>query len=1320
MLDFFQIGKRLTKNGVEIYPRFIVKTSEDLMIRGGDFYAVWVEDRGLWSLKEQDVIDLIDRELAKYAKEHASELGDHPTIKYMWDAETGMVGVWHNYCQRYMRDQWQPLDENLVFSNTPLTKNMHATKTLPYALENGPYPCWDRLMTVLYSPTERHKIEWTIGAIVTGASKKLQKFTILYGEAGTGKSTVLNVIQELFEGYYAVFEAKSLGSANNQFALEPFSSNPLVAIEHDSDLSKIEDNTRLNSLVSHEKMVVNEKFKSKYTQRFVTYLIAGTNKYVKITDAKSGLLRRLIDVSPSGEKLAYDEYERVTNGVAFELGAIAMRCKEVFEADPHYYDKYIPTNMLGASNDFYNFMEDSYFIFKKNDSTTLKAAWEMYRQYCENANVTYPFSQRVFKEELKNYFKNYYDRSSSGDGERVRSYYSGFRTEKFDILTNDNIPANPPSATSFIFSEQASILDEALKDCKAQYASANGTPITYWDNVTTKLSDLDTKRLHYVMPPLNHIVIDFDIPDETGQKSFEKNLEAASKWPLTYAELSKSGKGIHLHYWYTGDPTRLSQIYDDHIEVKVFSGKSSLRRMLTKCNNHEISKISSGLPLKGDKNLLSPKQIQSERGLRAMIQRNLLKEIHGATKPSVDLIYKCLEDCYKSGLKYDVTDMQAAIVGFASQSTHNADYCLKLCNKMHFRSDEPAENVVDDRQNAPIVFYDVEVFPNLFLVNWKYRGHDKKCVRLINPKPEDIESLLKYRLIGFNNRKYDNHMIYACMLGYTNEQLYKLSQTIIKAKDNKEKKDAMFGEAYNLSYTDIYDFSYNKQSLKKWEIQLHLKHHELGLDWDKPVPEEKWAEVAEYCDDDVINTEYVFDYLENTDFLAREILADLAGMTVNDTTNSLTARIIFGSNRNPQNEFNYRDLGDTSQEVDNYVMKNNVLYSGVGDPKYTVFNAKGQPVFPGYKFENGRSEYRDIDPGEGGYVKANPGAYVNVALLDVTSMHPSSIENEELFGARYTKRFSDLKQLRVHVKHKEFDIACQMFDGALKKWLTDPKNAKAIALALKIAINAVYGQTCAKYQNVFKDPRNKDNIVAKRGALFMINLQFEVEARGFTVAHIKTDSIKIPNATPEIIEFVMDYGKMYGYNFEHEATYDRMCLVNNAVYIARFATPEKCKELYGYVPEENAEEGGKWTATGAEFAHPYIFKTLFSHEPLDQYDLYENKEVSTAMYLDMDKNAKSPDISEHLEFIGRFGSFVPVTEDVGGKIYASRVGRDGSKTYAAISGTKDYYWLESSTVEENNLKDKIDKNYYRNIVDDAINHIKEFCDYNWFISDDVA
>ena len=59
--------------------------------------------------------------------------------------------------------------------------------------------------------------------------------------------------------------------------------------------------------------------------------------------------------------------------------------------------------------------------------------------------------------------------------------------------------------------------------------------------------------------PENHIVIDFDLKDENGNKSFERNLEAASKWPATYAELSKSGSGIHLHYLYSGDVSKLSR-----------------------------------------------------------------------------------------------------------------------------------------------------------------------------------------------------------------------------------------------------------------------------------------------------------------------------------------------------------------------------------------------------------------------------------------------------------------------------------------------------------------------------------------------------------------------------------------------------------------------------------------------------------------------------------------------------------------------------------------------------------------------------------------
>lgn len=901
MLDFLMISTRSTKRGViEIYPKFIIKKSSDLMIRGGDFYAIWVEERGLWSTDEQDALSIIDKYLDKYAEENKGKFEGHVRIMHMWDAESGMIDTWHKYCQKQMRDSFHQLDDKLIFSNTKVSKKDYSSKRLPYPLEKGNVSAWDKLISTLYSPEERHKIEWSIGAIVTGDSKHIQKFMVFYGSAGTGKSTILNVIQKLFEGYYSVFDARALGSSSNSFALESFKTNPLVAIQHDGDLSRIEDNTRLNSLVSHELMTVNEKFKAAYSNRFNAFLYMGTNKPVKITDAKSGLIRRLIDVTPSGNKLTKREYDDVTKRIDFELGAIAKYCEDIYRKDPGAYDDYVPVSMLGASNDFYNFVLDSYFTFKEQEDVPLKSAWELYKTYCDEANVPYPFSKRIFKEELKNYFRDYKDRYTKNDT-RMRSVYIGFRADKFEDEEKEEVQT--PKIKLIEFNSTESIFDKDCGKYPAQYATSKGTPSKKWDNVTTTLDDINTKELHYVKVPENHIVIDFDIPDENGEKSLERNVEEASKWPPTYAEFSKSGKGVHLHYIYTGDPKKLSAIYADHIEVKVYSGKSSLRRKLTKCNNLPIATISSGLPLKGEDKVVNFETIKTEKGIRTLIKKNLKKEIHPGTKPSIDFIYKILDDAYKSDLKYDVSDMKPAVLSFAASSTHQADYCIKLVNKMQFKSEEPSLPV-GSRPEDQIVFYDIEIFPNLFLVNWKYDGEDKPVVRMINPKPAEIEELIKYKLVGFNCRRYDNHMLYARLMGYNNQQLFNLSQKII----NEGK--GFFGEAYNISYTDVYDFAAKKQSLKKWEIELGIHHQELGLPWDKPVPEELWTQVAEYCDNDVIATEAVFHKLKG-DFTAREILADLAGMSVNDTTNTLTTRIIFGKERHPN--LVYTDLATGKQ-----------------------------------------------------------------------------------------------------------------------------------------------------------------------------------------------------------------------------------------------------------------------------------------------------------------------------------------------------------------------------------------------------------------------
>ena len=1310
MLDFLEISTRPGKRGVvEIYPKFIIKKSSDLMTRGGDFYAVWIEERGMWSTDEDDLIQLIDRELAAFAKDFKSKYDGSARILYMRDAESGIIDAWHKYCQRQMRANYSPLDEKLIFSNMETTRKDYASKRLNYPLEAGDTPAYEKIISTLYSPEEREKIEWAIGSIVSGDSKHIQKFMVLYGAAGTGKSTILNIIQQLFEGYYAVFDAKALGSASNAFALEAFNSNPLVAIQHDGDLSKIEDNTRINSLVSHEYMTVNEKFKQQYTARFNAFLFMGTNKPVRITDAKSGLIRRLIDVSPSGNKLSPKEYKTVINQVSFELGAIANHCLEVYLADPGKYDDYVPISMLGASNDFYNFILDSYHIFKRENGTTLKAAWEMYKAYCDEAKVPYPLPLKSFKEELKNYFDEYSDRFALDDGSRVRSYYEGFRTDKFE--TKSISKKEKPKPKLMVLDAEKSIFDSECADCPAQYATVNETPFKAWDNVRTVLSSLDTSKLHYVKVPENHIVIDFDIKDENGNKCLELNLEEASKWPPTYAEVSKGGQGIHLHYIYTGDPSRLSRVYDDHIEIKTFMGGSSLRRRLSKCNDLPIATISSGLPLKGEDKLVSFEAISTEKGIRTLIMRNLNKEIHPGTKPSIDFIFKILEDAYKSDLKYDVSDMYNDVLAFAANSTNQADYCIKLVNKMHFKSEEPSVGTVNE--DSDLVFYDIEVFPNLFIVNWKAAGEGKTVVRMINPSPTEIEQLIRFRLVGFNCRRYDNHILYARLMGYDNEQLYKLSKKIINGGRN-----AFFGEAYNVSYTDVYDFSVEKQSLKKWEIELGIHHQELGLDWDEPVPEELWHKVAEYCDNDVLATEAVFDHLKGA-WTARQILADLSGMSVNDTTNTHTTKIIFGANRKPQSQFNYRDLSKPVHEMDEETRR--FLEEACPEMMAAPHGDKNSilPYFEGYKFEAGVSTYRDVEVGEGGRVYAEPGMYTDVALLDIASMHPHSVIAECLFGEEFTRRFKEIVDGRVNIKHEAWEAVNNMLDGKLTPYIQKVINGEMtsdeLADALKIAINSVYGLTSANFDNPFHDPRNIDNIVAKRGALFMVDLQNAVQERGFTVAHIKTDSIKIPNATPEIINFVIDFGKRYGYSFEHEATYDRMCLVNNAVYIARGHSAEWCEKTYGYVPVKQKKNDGKWTATGAQFAVPYVFKTLFSREDIEFADMCEAMSVSTALYLDNNENL--PADEHEYNFVGKVGQFCPIKPGCGGgELLRQGKDKNGNVKYDSASGAKGFRWLESEMVKALGKENDIDRSFYDKLVDGAVDSISQYGDFEWFVS----
>lgn len=1327
MLDFIRVCVKPPKgkNTVyDVFPDLIVGRSKDLMIRGKAFYAIWDEELGLWSTDEYDVRRLVDRMVMAEA-DKMKEQGLEVSVKLMASYESER---WNKF-QRFVKsvgDNYQQLDSTLTFANSDVKKTDYASKRLPYSLAPGDISAWNELVGTLYSSEEREKIEWAIGAIVSGDAKSIEKFLVFFGPGGTGKSTILKIIQKLFEGYIAMFEAKALVGHNNSFATAAFKDNPLVAIQHDGDLSKIEDNSVLNSVVGHDPMLINEKHKAGYTMALNAMLLMGTNRPVKITDAKSGIIRRLIDVRPTGVKLEPDHYYTLMARVDFELGAIAHHCLEVYRGPGKHefkargknrYNSYKPVDMMFKTDPFFSYIEWYIDVFRDQDYTTLREAWDLYKAYAEEAQLTYKLTMPHFREALKDYFDEFHERAPHpSDGTMTRSVYIGFNGNAYKTP----VPETDPQRYSLVLDSDVSILDEMYAGQPAQYANAAGNPKLYWDDseridkntgepfiptkdqiVSTHLGELDTKRLHFLKLPSHHIVIDFDIEDENGNKSLELNMDAAAKFPPTYTEISKSGNGLHSHYIWDGDAdsSELARQYSEGIEVKVFNGNGSLRRKLSKCNRLAVATINQGLPYKKEKRVLPKATLQTEKGLRTTIAKCLRKEVHGGTKPEMEFIEHILKNAYDSGVVYDVSDMEPKILAFCNNSKKHFRECMRILSRLHLKSEKTSEDVEPenttqlDVPDGRIVFFDCEVFKNLFVICWKYQGTpDDSVVTMIDPSPSEVANLLKHKLVGFNNRGYDNHILWARVLGASNMDLYKLTQRIIGEKD----RTAMFGEAYNLSYADVYDFASVKMGLKPWEIYLGIKHFEVDIPWDQPVPKNKILTVVEYCCNDVNALEKVFDHCHQ-DFVARQILADLSGLTVNSTTRKHTERILFGVEREPQKRFVYTDL---SKEFLGY--------------KFNEF-AKGDKSF-----------YKGVAVGEGGYVFGKPGMYENVAVLDVASMHPTSIIQMNVFGP-YTQKFIDLYETRLTIKHvrtllsKGEDVEADglinqlkdMLGGELWKHIEEIEKIedlkvrvnsyKTLEQALKLVLNSVYGYTAATFPNAFKDPRNKDNIVAKRGALFMVDLKEFVESLGYEVVHIKTDSIKIPNATPAIIQEVMEFGQRYGYKFEHETTYEKMCLVNDAVYIAK-------------------EKDGDWTATGAEFKHPVVFKSLFSKEQIDFKDLCETKQSrdGSLMYLVN---------GDHRHHIGKTGLFVPVKEEYGAKLIKFK----NEKDYA-VPGTKGYFWAEADVIrnlagdtiehipfdldnpDSNGVADVIDMSYYRKVVEEAKKSISEFCDFKEFVA----
>lgn len=1425
-MDFYTIETKYSrKTGVrEVYPEFLVlENFDDLMVRGKDFYAFWDESKNIWCTEKRKIIRMIDgdvkaraSQLRKLEQEKAKKDRDYvPKIVEPCLMLGYSSNLWEKFCKYVasIGNSYVQLDTKLTFADAEIKREDYISRKLSYSIVEGDYSAWDKLVSTLYTEDERQKIEWAIGSILSGDSRTIQKFLVFYGDPGSGKGTIIEIMKKLFAGYWTTFKAENIVKSNDQFNLDFLASNPLLAIDSDAKLNQIETNATLNKLVSHEEVNVNEKFKSRYPVKPICMLVLASNSPVQITNAKSGIIRRLIDINPSGNTFDEDEYFSLMDQVNYELGAIANHCLKVYRSlGKQYYSKYVPLEMIYRTDVFFNFMDESQEAILLNGNRIVgKDLWRMWEDYRQNSGITYDKKKNQVFDEAKNYFEDY-KHMTSVNGKSERHVFSKLKLDKFvkkdldkpklpkkidEVVEESTVKKEASYSFGWIHLDQiASVLDKELADYPAQYETDDKEhPLKYkWTNVKSKLKDLDTTKTHYVKGPGKLIFMDFDKRGKDGEKNLELNLRTAVKMApkKTYVELSNSGVALHAYYWYDGNVEDLSSISDDpEVEIKVFPEDQlrSMRRRVSRCNDLPIAHISSGLPFKEKKNVIDWEGIKDEQHLRNKILQATRKECrpYGEDPKTITCVkYICdmLREAQENGIQYDIKDLENRIESFAANSHHNSKECLNLFYGMELRwPKEEAKSYKTKAADgyspdAPIIILDCEVVQNLLLIVYKELGPDKKCIRLYNPTIDQVSALLDMKIIGHNVTGYDNFILYAALLGYPPQRIFEISQAIVVHGDR-----CPFREARNISYTDTLDVASEKKRLKKIEIEMHIPHKEMEIDWSKPLPESEWERLAQYCENDVLATEaYFMSKKWQADFKARKILAALTGMTVNDSTNNLVAQLIFGDVREPWHEFVYPDL---KKEFPPYRFEYGRSYyrETANVPKDLNFQDELQKYVKdtkGYSVVSSDEAKRIIELdaiiGEGGRVYAEPGMYYDVVTFDVASMHPTSIIVENGFGP-YTKGYKDLYEARIAIKHKDYEKARKLFNGRLAPYLENEDDADDLAYALKIALNSTYGMTAASFQNRFKDPRNIDNWVAKRGALFMEKLRLEVQKRGGHVIHIKTDSIKLVNPTKDLRDFVIQFGKEHGYTFEIESQYERICLVNHAVYIALRSKEDEgwlkeCKKAKKKAEENETPyiEPTRWTATGAQFAHPFVFKKLFSKEPMDFWDFCEAKSVKTDMYLDLNEKMQNVEQEEkekkkiqsrikklnkmletgtdgkkdimdddkerikiELEdlpndiavlneiikkghnyvFVGKDGEFMPVKSGSGGGLLMRNDSDSDGKSF--VTGTKGYRWVESETLQHNDRwKEFIDIRYFRSLVDEAITAIGQFGDFEMF------
>jgi hypothetical protein len=373
------------------------------------------------------------------------------------------------------------------------------------------------------------------------------------------------------------------------------------------------------------------------------------------------------------------------------------------------------------------------------------------------------------------------------------------------------------------------------------------------------------------------------------------------------------------------------------------------------------------------------------------------------------------------------------------------------------------------------VIYDVETPPNYFCVTFKQVNKDNiwrfqiDTERNINDQLKLREFIKDKRLVGFNNKPFDDHIInHIAEADYevSNLEIYQLAQEIINENKFSPYKNSL--DLMKLLYLDKI-----MKGLK--QVAINLQHEliqDLPYAYNKFLTTEEKNEVLEYNLNDVLITERIFNHSKE-EILIRLEAEKLYGINaISESRSGLANRIaekLYADRLGLEGEDKY-DFKKIKTERDS-INLDNVVY----DKYKTIFKTKNiqqfvkhlckQTVYPdgekisidfpilnigGLPLQFGAGGIHSVDAP--GYYIRSKGKVLRDA--DVTSFYPFQIIQNAICPA--------------HLNKQAF-LGMYLEDMILPRVAAKKEGKKGRAEILKIVINAIYGKFTSKF-HWLRDP----------------------------------------------------------------------------------------------------------------------------------------------------------------------------------------------------------------------------------------------------------